>query len=370
MRSNSSTTAISLATLWAGLPANATESELTHAPLIWDYAQAAAYSTAYWTSQNLLSLNARIFVQDIHASPFVTGSNLDPLADLGAGASDSLLVDRVLHDLPAVSEPFLAVVHFSNTHAIPIIDPNDAPFQPIERIDYGDQGGLFEPLNKWVALGRTEHLRNYYMNAVYLSDKAVGRLIDGVRAAPSGPRTVIVYTSDHGEALKERNQYGHTYGLSDDQIRVPAWIDAPPGTLGPSEERNLRSVRNEPIWHIDLAATLIDLLGLSDAPDMVRFKARMPGHSLLREERTTSVVPITNCSWIWECKYPNVGVMQGARKLWSEKNARSYSCFDVVADPYERNDLGEGPCSTLHSTVKRLYINPWESKAPHMPLMP
>src|SRR4030095_4419815 len=107
----------------------------------------------------------------------------------------------------------------------------------------------------------------------YLSDIAVGRLIDHVRASDKGSRTVLFYTSDHGEALREHWQLGHTSSLYDEEIKVPGWIDAPPGTLSSEEETSVRDAAHQLLWHYDLHATMLDLLGIWDAPELAPFRA-------------------------------------------------------------------------------------------------
>src|SRR5262249_24272733 len=150
-----------------------------------------------------------------------------------------------------------------------------------------------------------------------------------VRASASGPRTVVVYTADHGEAWAgEHDQIGHTTSILEEQIHVPAWIDAPPGTLAPSEQQSLEAARTERGFHLDLAATLLDLLGVWDDPALAPFRARMPGRPLTRPERPAGPVVVTNCSWIWECRFPNWGLMQGSLKLESHRPSLEYHCFD------------------------------------------
>ncbi len=61
-------------------------------------------------------------------------------------------------------------------------------------------------------------------------------MIRFIRAQPFGARTIIVFTSDHGEAFREHGQFGHTGAVLDEEIHVPFWIDAPPGTLTDAEE--------------------------------------------------------------------------------------------------------------------------------------
>src|SRR6185436_9293100 len=54
MRSMDSCTAISLAVLWSGVGAHASRESMHTQPLIFDYARAAGWDTAFWTSQNMM----------------------------------------------------------------------------------------------------------------------------------------------------------------------------------------------------------------------------------------------------------------------------------------------------------------------------
>ena len=61
-----------------------------------------------------------------------------------------------------------------------------------------------------------------------------------LRETEAGKHTVIVYTSDHGEAFREHGQMGHTFSIFEEETHVPMWIDAPPGTLTHDEDREPR----------------------------------------------------------------------------------------------------------------------------------
>ena len=47
---------------------------------IFEYARAAGYHTAYWTSQHLMFGNARLYVQDLPLDRFACATTLDPKA--------------------------------------------------------------------------------------------------------------------------------------------------------------------------------------------------------------------------------------------------------------------------------------------------
>ena len=190
---------------------------------------------------------------------------------------------------------------------------------------------------------------------VYLSDLAVGKLLDHVRGAESGKRTVIVYTADHGEALNEHGIAGHTFSAFDNEIRVPMWIDAPPGTLAPEEEASARELKQSFVFHHDLAPTFLDLLGVWDDLRLAPFREHMPGRPLIRRERATGPFLLTNCTWIWESQSANWGAMNGSLKVHGRPEWPKFHCHDVLADPLETKDLGEAACGDLGAFVRKSF---------------
>jgi glucan phosphoethanolaminetransferase (alkaline phosphatase superfamily) len=340
MHSNASTTAIELAVLWSGLPPTASREDLHSYPLLFDYAHAAGYDTAYWSSHHMMFANSRLFVQDLPTSHQCGATDLDPLANMDVGGDDHLLTARVERELGELAEPFFAVAHFGNTHVPYWVDPDDSPFQPSSESK---------------APADNEAYRNYYKNAVYRQDKAIGRLLERVRASEVGTRTVIVFTSDHGEAFREHGQLGHTGAVFEEEIHVPTWIDAPPGLLTDAEIASLRASEDRIVFHTDVTPTVLDLLGVADEPAFARYREAMVGSSLLREAPAPRPVAITNCAGIWGCAFKNWGVMLGPRKLAAREWDREWRCFDVLADPREEHDLGRSACADLVPLAESLY---------------
>jgi arylsulfatase A-like enzyme len=177
-------------------------------------------------------------------------------------------------------------------------------------------------------------------------------LIAKLRGEPPGARTVVLYTADHGEAFREHGQLGHTTSLFDEEIHVPAWIDAPPGSLTESERDAVRAAKREPVWHLDFAPTILDLLGLADAPALASFRARMVGSSLLRMTRTSAVLPLTNCTDTWGCGVRNWGAMQRTLKLEAREFDTNWHCYDLALDPDERRDIGADACPDLRRVAE------------------
>jgi hypothetical protein len=333
MRAVDSTTAISLSVMWSGLAPTESRAALHSAPLIWEYAHAAGIDTAYWTSQNLLFGNSGTWLDGVPFDHHVNATELEDDPTLELGADDGKLVDHTIGQLGELKEPFFAVVHLSNTHFPYWIDEDDAPFLP--------QSEASGP-------GYDVQIRNRYQDAIYRQDRAVGRLIRDVRQRTTAAPTVVVFVSDHGEQMREKGSVGHTGTLFDPEIRIPTWIDAPSGALTASEEASLRGLSDTPLTSLDVMPTLLDLLGLLDAPELAAERARMPGTSLLRGGSPSDhPVILTNCSELWACAFKNWGVIRGTKKLVGTQVDRAWNCFDLARDPDEIHDLGPAGCGDL-----------------------
>jgi len=341
MRSMDSCTAISLAVLWTGIKPIESRDTLHEWPLIFDYAKSLGYETAYWTSQNMMFGNVRLWVKNLGVDHRVTATDLDPTSDLDMGAPEKFLAEHVSQNIGKLKEPFMAVIQLSNVHYPYYLDlAQPTPFQP------------------WTTSKSPEenaHFKNFYQNAVWQQDQHIAKMIAALKASPAGKNTVIVYTSDHAEAFREHGQMGHTFSIFDEEVHVPAWIDAPAGTLTDEEAKNLRDKRHEYLFHVDVAPTVLDLMGVPDDPRISEYRAKMPGHSLLRSELTTAPLPLTNCAGVWSCAFENWGIMQGPRKLEARSWDVGWNCYDVETDPFEQSRLPLDQCDDLLKVAQKTY---------------
>jgi hypothetical protein len=337
MRALDSTTAVSLAVLWSGLAPTESREALHSAPLLWEYAHAAGFDTAYWTSQNMFFANSGTWLEGLPLSRWVSATDLDPDPTYEVGADDGALVDVVLRDLPAMKRPFVGVVHLSNTHFPYVIDEADAPFQP--------QSEAF-------GAGDATRVRNRYADAIRRQDAIVARLVRGLRAAPGGDGVVVAFVSDHGEQIRERGAIGHTWGVYDEEVRVPFWIDAPRDALDAEAQARVRSLQDVPVSQLDVLPTMLDLMGIWDAPEVATHRGAMPGESLLRGGTAGRAFVMTNCSPIFACAFKNWGAMRASRKLVATQNDTAWRCFDVERDPHEQVDLGPKGCGDLRALAE------------------
>lgn len=95
-------------------------------------------------------------------------------------------------------------------------------------------------------------IKNRYMNAVLHADGVAAAMVQRLAELELDDNTIVVLTGDHGEEFWETGLFGHTSSFSPPQVRVPLVMRGPGITPG---------VETNPTSHLDLPATLLELLG-------------------------------------------------------------------------------------------------------------
>ncbi len=104
---------------------------------------------------------------------------------------------------------------------------------------------------------KTRYAGRLYDGEVAYTDSQLARLFDDLRARGLYDRSLIVLTSDHGESLGEHGEDEHGFFLYNSTLHVPLIIKPPRGRAAP------RAVA-QPVATVDIAPTVLDLLGLRD----------------------------------------------------------------------------------------------------------
>lgn len=99
---------------------------------------------------------------------------------------------------------------------------------------------------------------NAYDGAILYLDSLIQRLHDELRQRELLDSTLIVITSDHGEAFGEHYTYGHGNTLHTEALRVPLILAGPGITPG--------ARINTPVSTRDTAATILEALNAGTAP--------------------------------------------------------------------------------------------------------
>jgi glucan phosphoethanolaminetransferase (alkaline phosphatase superfamily) len=341
--STASCTELSSTVVWTGLQANASIHDLTRAPLLWDWAKARGYRTGYFTSQNLLAQQSDLFLR---------GSRIDRLreardrmvdAPIDDGTPDEATTDEALAFLEAPGPPPFLVVHHANTHAPYRQTPGFTPHPD-------------------------DDPRSRYRNGLVHNDAVLGDLLARLRHGPKGRHAIVLYTSDHGEAFGEHGAFFHSFDLYAEQIDVPLWIDAPPGTL---PEATLDRLRHESATRAvslaDLTATLIDLTGGLDLAALRPHVAALAGTSLLRDPAPPHDVLLWNCPPTRECAADAFGAIAFPLKLHYVGHEHHYACHDLLADPGELTPLPLPRCAALLHTLDTTFGPRPQRLAPNAP---
>ena len=181
---------------------------------------------------------------------------------------------------------------------------------------------LFDPHEPYDA--PEPRVSDLYDNEVAFTDAALGRFLTRLRQAGALDNTLTIVTADHGEALGEHGEMTHSLFAYDTTLRVPLIIEGPGIPPG---------VRDEPVSHVDLLPTVLDLLGLDIPP-------AAPGRSLRAERGDDSPVPPiyfealnANLTRSWA---PLTGLVADRWKLIDLPIPELY---DLEADPKETTNL-------------------------------
>jgi hypothetical protein len=188
-----------------------------------------------------------------------------------AKAGQDRFADRVAATIGWIKanagERFFVFLHTYEVHA---------PYVPerrhLELFDRGYAGTLPAEISptllRDINEGRTRideadlrHIVAAYDADVRSMDEAFGTLIRFLREADLFDRTLVVFTSDHGEEFGEHGSVGqHSHTLYDELLRVPLIVKLPRGGFAG------RTVE-EQVGGIDLLPTILDVVGVaSDAP--------------------------------------------------------------------------------------------------------
>jgi tetratricopeptide (TPR) repeat protein len=137
----------------------------------------------------------------------------------------SAVIDDALATLATATGPTLAWVHLFDAHW---------PYKPPEPFLSGHEGRPYD-------------------GEIAYADNELGRLLTWWDER--FPNSIVVLTSDHGEAMGEGGEQTHGFLLHDGTIRVPLILRGPGIDPG--------SVVDTPVSHVDIAPTVLALAGIS-----------------------------------------------------------------------------------------------------------
>ncbi len=180
-------------------------------------------------------------------------------------------------------------------------------------------------------LGDVKYIEEIYDSEIAFIDFQLEQFFDGLRRQGALDNTIVVFTSDHGEAFFEHNLLQHGL-LYDENLRVPL-IFWGPGLLPANVSVD------EYVSAVDIVPTILDLAGIEaqnslDGNTLRRFieeKENKAGH------RFYCFVPDNGFSWYMGDRYKYI-----LRTSIEKDNFGKKELFDLKKDPFEEKNLFSG----------------------------
>jgi len=171
-----------------------------------------------------------------------------------------------------------------------------------------------------------------YDGEVAWVDHALGPLFDRLTTLPRP--TVVIVTSDHGESLGEHGELTHGMFAYEPTLRVPLIV----ATVDPARRAASRGrVIDAPARHIDIAPTVLDVVGVAPVPELLGSSLRGtiasgdgPDRPMYFEAMTYNLVR----GWA-----PLRGVIVGREK---HIDLPLPELYDLAGDPQETRNLASG----------------------------
>ena len=182
----------------------------------------------------------------------------------------------------------------------------------------------YDPPPRFLAM-----LPNPYDAEIAHADEGMGKFLTYLKKQGLYDSTLIVAASDHGESFGEHGEQAHGYFIYDTTLLVP-FIIKPPAGSGVIP-RHI----NTPVRTIDVAPTMLQILGFPSAPSMQGVGLL----SLMLGKTTTSPSSVAYC----ETYYPNEFGWSALRALRNARfkyiDAPKPELYNLVADPREVHNL-------------------------------
>ena len=158
-----------------------------------------------------------------------------------------------------------------------------------------------------------------YRNALLYGDASLGALAQGLRDRGVADNTLWIIFGDHGEAFgQHEGNYGHTFFVYDENVRVPFVVAAPGLMHGQVRAQKVVSL-------VDTAPTILDLVGIPP-PDSYQ------GQPMLDDAPRMAL-------FFADYSLGLLGLRDGSWKFVYELDSGRSKMFDLDRDPLEKTDI-------------------------------
>ena len=313
--------------------------------LIYDVLKALGYHTAIFSSSNeywggmINYLQTDNIDRFFHAANFKGPTYVMP-GDAGFAAwtketkhagsvDDRFTVSEAINWIESLKGgAFFLAMNLQNSH-LPYVIPYDFPrrFGP-KKLDFAIRFAHF-PRDK------VQVVKDVYADSLAYMDAQIARLIEHLKNKGIWENTVVIITSDHGQAFYEHDFASHASALFNEVMRVPLIIRVP-GIKARLEDRLAQ--------HVDIPPSILGLLGVPVHPS---FQGIDLLNSVPDPKRSAYMVAQTPLAYQY-------GIVRSGHKLIYDEHERQYSLYNLVSDPEEKTDIATAQPNLVHQLARRL----------------
>lgn len=304
-----------------------------------------------------------ILASTVKKDEYRSGGRVDRFSGLYQPTEDNDTIPPDLHQTHWCTEASLSFIEENRRNSVPWLlsinpfDPHppfDAPFEYFRRYDpdtlpgshfketdldfqkrLADAGIDFQTTAQDPEAFEHKIMQASYYAMIEQLDYEFGRLLDYLDASGQRENTIVIFMSDHGEALGDHGLRLKGCRFYEGSMRVPLLISWPAGFKGGHQCDDLVELT-------DIVPTIYDLAGLA-IPDWVQGRSLAPvlrgqhsesaGRSHVRAEAYDVIDFPDNTEATMYC--------DGTWKLVTYHGKGIHELYNLAEDPWEHNDLSE-----------------------------
>lgn len=303
-------------------------------------------------TSDLLSLDETTLAETLAKQGYLTNawvqnSHLRDFMGFGQGFVDYHDQQGSIQRIHRQVWPFLsgAAQHYNFFTYLHYIDLHD-PYLPKPPYDalYGTQEDVYKDIDlaNWgtylaaVRKGevvpeaaRVDQFRDYYDGLIRMADDEIGHLIAELKRTGLYDSTLIVLTSDHGDAFMEHGFISHSATPYEELSRIPLIVKLP-------SQQHAGTVIEEQVRLIDVMPTLLGIVGFDTPRPVAGCDLRPLWDKSLDGRAPSCMLAVSEIAE--DGSYPTVAV-RSQRFKYVHFEHLDDELYDLVADPSEQHPL-------------------------------
>jgi len=187
-----------------------------------------------------------------------------------------------------------------------------------------------------------EYLKAKYDGEILYVDKKFLKIMSMLRRKMILDKTIVVFTSDHGESFALRNKkkrHGHNL-MYETVLRIPLIIRVP----GSGQQVRVKNV----VESVDIMPSVLEILGVEVPNDL-------DGESLFDSMNEPNRREVAY-SETFEGNKTEYAIRYGNLKMIYKKRKHVFELYDLDKDPFERNDIF-GVNTSRENEVKEMLLS-------------